>query len=88
MENGIGKALRGARKKAGMTQVDLAFGLGVRQSLIADIERGEKRLPRRHYAKLPAAIRGPVIDAEIVELRRQIEELQAMRRSVIKYAPE
>ena len=36
--------LRAERKKAGVTQVELALRLGITQSVVSKIERGERRL--------------------------------------------
>jgi transcriptional regulator with XRE-family HTH domain len=38
------RLLRAAREKAGMTQVDLAEKLGLTQSFVSKIERGDRRL--------------------------------------------
>jgi ribosome-binding protein aMBF1 (putative translation factor) len=42
--NRIGNLLAGARLKAGLSQVQLAEKLGVRQNMISDYERGKRRL--------------------------------------------
>ena len=42
--NRIGNLLAGARLKAGLTQLQLAEKLGVRQNMISDYERGKRRL--------------------------------------------
>ena len=42
--NRVGNLLAGARLKAGVTQVQLAKKLGIRQNMISDYERGKRRL--------------------------------------------
>jgi len=37
----LGRRLRDARTRAGLTQVELAAAIGVTQSMISDIERGD-----------------------------------------------
>ena len=38
------EALRAAREKAGLTQVELSEKLGITQSYLSKVERGERRL--------------------------------------------
>jgi transcriptional regulator with XRE-family HTH domain len=38
------KVLRGARRKSGLTQIDLAEKIGESQSFISKCERGERRI--------------------------------------------
>ena len=42
--NRVGNLLAGSRLKAGLTQAQLAKKLGVRQNMISDYERGQRRL--------------------------------------------
>ena len=42
--NRVGNLLSGSRLKAGLTQAQLAKKLGVRQNMISDYERGQRRL--------------------------------------------
>jgi len=44
-KNRVGNLLAGARLKAGLTQVQLANKLGIRQNMVSDYEHG-----RRHYS--------------------------------------
>jgi ribosome-binding protein aMBF1 (putative translation factor) len=41
-KNRVGNLLAGARLKAGMTQVQLADSLGIRQNMVSDYERGRR----------------------------------------------
>ena len=44
--------IREARKKAGLTQAEAAEALGIRQSFISDIERGERRVDVIEFLQL------------------------------------
>ncbi|MCK4516529.1 MAG: helix-turn-helix transcriptional regulator, partial [Spirochaetaceae bacterium] len=41
-KNRVGNLLAGARLKAGLTQVELAKQLGIRQNMVSDYERGRR----------------------------------------------
>jgi transcriptional regulator with XRE-family HTH domain len=43
-QKALGKLLRGARQAAGMTQAELAYQLKRKQSFVAKIEIGERRV--------------------------------------------
>lgn len=70
------EALREARKQAGISQYQLAAKLGVLRSFVANIEQGNRIMPRSHYAKLPEPIKSAVVEAEINRLWRKIVELR------------
>ncbi len=50
--------LRDTRKRAGLTQAQLAERLGVPQSLVAKVENGERRLDVLEFAAYVAAMGG------------------------------
>lgn len=62
------ETLVGERKKAGMKQVDVAVALGVHQSLISNIETGERRLD---VVEFIAVVR--VFGADPAEVLKKIE---------------
>lgn len=64
----IGERIRELRLEAGITQRQLSVALGVAASFVCVVESGAKPFPRRLIAKLPRAIRVPILDAEIAEL--------------------
>lgn len=49
--------IRDARLQAGLSQIDAANQLGVRQSFISDIERGERRVDVVEFVKFCRAYR-------------------------------
>ncbi len=51
MDSAPGEVLRRLRLRAGKTQCDLAACLGVHQSFICRVERGESDLPTRKYER-------------------------------------
>ena len=67
MEN---EAIREARKAAGLTQTRLADMLGISQSFVAQIELGSRPLPDDILARMPPAIRAPLVRARIAELEK------------------
>jgi transcriptional regulator with XRE-family HTH domain len=69
MEN---EAIRGARKAAGLTQAQLAELVGVGQPFVAQIEVGTRPLPADILARMPSAIRDPLVRARIKELQKLI----------------
>ncbi len=74
----ITDALRDARRKAGLTQRDLAETLGLSPQFMNDVELGRRELPERHYPALPGPIRHAVVAAAIAELVDKIERLRAI----------
>jgi len=70
-----------ARLEARIPQRELATMLGISSAFLSSIEqaRNGARLPPYLYEKLPTVIRNAVIDAAIVELRVEIDKLEAMR---------
>jgi ribosome-binding protein aMBF1 (putative translation factor) len=54
--NRAGNLLAGARLKAGLTQVQLARKLGIRQSMVSDYERGRRTLSPRMAARFSAVL--------------------------------
>ena len=52
----LGRALRAARKGAGLTQADLACRLAVTQPVIADLEAGRHDAGISRYAAAAAAL--------------------------------
>jgi transcriptional regulator with XRE-family HTH domain len=73
------ETLRQARLAAGMTQRALAAHLGITPGFLHDVENSRRRLAPKHFARLPDAIRGPVIDAALAELQDQADKLDKMR---------
>jgi transcriptional regulator with XRE-family HTH domain len=64
--------LRELRKTAHMLTKELAAVVGVRTSYICDIEAGRRPLSRDALARMPPAIREPLVRARIGELRKLI----------------
>ncbi len=54
--NRVGNLLAAARLKAGMTQIQLANKLGIRQNMISDYERGVRRLAPDMAKRLAAQL--------------------------------
>jgi transcriptional regulator with XRE-family HTH domain len=74
----IGKSIRELRKKAGLTQADLAKTLGVKQQVIASYEKG---LANPEVAKLPALAKALGISiAELFQEGAHEEAGQKIRR--------
>jgi len=81
----IGKRLRDSREAHGMTQAELADGIGVCTSYIGQLERGEKKPSIETIVKVCAALNIPVdyllfgrkypCDREGCELVREIDAL-------------
>jgi transcriptional regulator with XRE-family HTH domain len=82
--NSIGDALRRTRKRASMTQDDLAKRSGLSRNYIAQIETGKKSLTLKALSALADGI-GVTLeaiiseDAIIVELRKIIDQGNARR---------
>lgn len=75
----VGQALKDARKAMGLTQAQLALRFGCRQSFVADVERGNKPLPRDMILKIPQGrLRDEVISAAQDWLYRAIHELSEL----------
>ena len=74
-----GSALRKCREQAGVTQRQFARELGITPAYLCQVERGVRPVPRTFYGKLPREIRNQVIDAAILELSEEADELNAMR---------
>lgn len=53
----VGERVRALRQQRGLTQVQLAVALGVKQANISAIERGERGLTIHQLAKLSKALR-------------------------------
>jgi len=51
-KNRVGNLIAGARLKSGLTQAELAYKLNVRQNVISDYERGERRCSKTVAKKL------------------------------------
>lgn len=58
----VGKAIAEARKKAGMTQVELAKAIGVKQSQIANWESGWRNPKLEALMKISDALKIDVTD--------------------------
>jgi transcriptional regulator with XRE-family HTH domain len=55
----VGERVRAARLQRGLTQVELAKALGVKQANVSAIERGERGLTIHQLAKLTKVLRVP-----------------------------
>ena len=86
----LGRTLRWARKRAGMTQQDLADALGIPQPTVARIERGAV-LPRAATLiamleatghQLVVEPKGPAADAEEIKTRLPLTPPMRVRRSL------
>jgi transcriptional regulator with XRE-family HTH domain len=71
----VTEALIEARKKAALSQRQVADALGISYQFMNDIERGRRPLGEQHYEKLPEAIRTAVIKAAKAELRERLRKL-------------
>ncbi len=71
--------LRGARKRSGLTQLDLAERLGWTQSVVSKCERGERRLDVLELRDWCAAIDEPFV-ALISEFDREAGKPPRRRR--------
>lgn len=58
----FGRRLRGARKKASLTQSELADRVGISRTSITNIERGGQRILLHTFFKIAAAVGSPPID--------------------------
>jgi transcriptional regulator with XRE-family HTH domain len=58
----LSEAIRSARRRAGLSQVELAELLGVRQSSVSQWERGSTRPSTVHLLALTAALRCSLLD--------------------------
>jgi transcriptional regulator with XRE-family HTH domain len=54
------KAIQEARNKKGLTQKQIADGLGVHVQMISNIERGAAPLPRKYYSFISEALGIPM----------------------------
>jgi len=52
----LGKALRDARKKAGLSQEQLAFDAGVDRAFVSAVERGQRNVTLNNLLKLCRAL--------------------------------
>ena len=62
--------LRALREAAGLKQKELAAMIGIGNSYMTDIEQGTRPVPAHLLAKLPPAIREPLVRARIAELEK------------------
>jgi transcriptional regulator with XRE-family HTH domain len=58
----LSKAIRSARKRAGLSQVELARLLGVRQSSVSQWERGSTKPSTMHLLALAARLRCSLVE--------------------------
>ena len=75
----LAKAAADLRRRAGLTQRQLAAALGREQNLVARIEQGQRRLDLVEWVQICRAC-GADPDAEIAELVRKIANLVPQRR--------
>ena len=62
LAKGMGLRVRTARERAGIDQVGLASALGLSQSSLSNIERGDTLISLEHLVKLPELLRCRVTD--------------------------
>lgn len=75
---GVGLAARLARKKARLTQADVAYLLGISPVTLGSIEAGRQSFSANYIPQLPASIRPAVIAAVTEALHAEIERLAGM----------
>lgn len=56
----IGRKMRAARQKAGLSQADVALALGVTRANIANLEAGKTRILLDHLYNLSLLVKRPV----------------------------
>jgi transcriptional regulator with XRE-family HTH domain len=74
----LAQAVVALRKRAGMTQRELAAALGREQNLVARIEQGQRRVDMIEWVQVCRAC-GADPEAEMVTLLRQVTPLVARR---------
>ena len=62
--------LRTWRKREGIKQRDLAQSIGIGTSYMCDLEQGRRDIPPHILARMPPAIRAPLVRARIAELEK------------------
>jgi len=76
-KNRVGNLIAGARLKSGLTQAELADKLNVRQNVISDYERGERRCSKTVAKKLSEVLNVNEEHFEYnVEIVKKIKESQ------------
>ncbi|HEX8860604.1 MAG TPA: helix-turn-helix transcriptional regulator [Actinomycetes bacterium] len=58
----LSEAIRAARRRAGLSQAELAAALGVRQSSVSQWERGSTRPSTDHLLALTSILRATLLD--------------------------
>jgi transcriptional regulator with XRE-family HTH domain len=78
----IGTVLAVARKRAEITQKDVALMLGISPQYLSDMEQGRRAFNERFLDKLPTAMRDEVRAAFIAEHEAAIERLTGNAQSI------
>lgn len=71
----LGQALRSLRKRAGMTQEQVAERLGVDPTFVGRLERGQRGAHWRTIRRILAAA-----DASVVDFAREIDTAERLKR--------
>ncbi len=72
----LGTIIAAARRRAGLTQRQLAYILGITEHHMGHIEQGYRGFPYGRLDRLPWSIREPVIEALIVSHQEAIKHLR------------
>jgi transcriptional regulator with XRE-family HTH domain len=75
----LGRALAAARQAEGVSQPELARGLGLCAQNICDMEKARRKIPERIIRELPPAIRGRVVDELLRQYADAIVRIEAIR---------
>jgi HTH-type transcriptional regulator / antitoxin HipB len=67
----LSEAIRAARRRAGLSQAELAAALGVRQSSVSQWERGSTRPSTGHLLALTSILRTTLLDFSAVAAGRE-----------------
>lgn len=72
----LGEALLIARRRAGLSQAEIAEAIGVSGAFVSMIERDQKPFPRDRLERLPESIREVVTEAMAADLEAQAARLR------------
>jgi transcriptional regulator with XRE-family HTH domain len=72
----VGETLLVARRRAGLSQKDLADAIGVSGTFVSYIEYGRAPFPPERLDRLPEGVREAVAEAMIAEAEAKIERLR------------
>lgn len=85
----MGRRIAEARRRAGMTQAEVALAASVERTALSKIERGHRRVESRELARLADALGRPLAwFLEPSETRRPHERLEEHRRGIRRIAKE